>query len=113
MPSRIQRSRKAGARMPKGAIYVGRPTRFGNPFKSDGTPAGLAVAAAQFRLHLKARREHASGWIDLIHYPSDAEIREVLGGKDLACWCPLPEEGKPDICHAATLLLVANGDDDA
>ena len=31
-----------------------------------------------------------------------------LRGKDLACWCPLPAEGEPDICHAAELLRIAN-----
>ncbi|MFD4814899.1 DUF4326 domain-containing protein, partial [Streptomyces sp. NPDC058418] len=31
-----------------------------------------------------------------------------LRGKDLACYCPLPSEGKPDLCHAAVLLLTAN-----
>lgn len=29
---RIQRQRTSGWRMPEGAIYVGRPTKFGNPF---------------------------------------------------------------------------------
>lgn len=33
MPERIQRRRTAGWRMPEGAVYVGRPTRFGNPFQ--------------------------------------------------------------------------------
>jgi hypothetical protein len=31
-----------------------------------------------------------------------------LRGKNLACWCPLPEPGKCDICHAALLLELAN-----
>lgn len=33
-PKRIQRKRTKGWRMPEGAIYVGRPTRFGNPFQA-------------------------------------------------------------------------------
>ena len=33
MPKRIQRQRTRGWRMPEGAIYVGRPTRWGNPFQ--------------------------------------------------------------------------------
>ena len=36
MPARIQRSRKKGWRMPEGAVYVGRPTRWGNPFPVGG-----------------------------------------------------------------------------
>ncbi|MBN7571273.1 DUF4326 domain-containing protein [Mycobacteroides abscessus] len=32
MPERIQRKRTAGWRMPEGSIYVGRPTKWGNPY---------------------------------------------------------------------------------
>lgn len=32
-PKRIQRKRTKGWRMPKDAVYVGRPGRFGNPFR--------------------------------------------------------------------------------
>ncbi|SKE25070.1 Uncharacterised protein [Mycobacteroides abscessus subsp. massiliense] len=32
MPERIQRKRTAGWRMPEGAIYVGRPSQWGNPY---------------------------------------------------------------------------------
>lgn len=35
-PQRIQRQRTKGWRMPEGAIYVGRPSRWGNPFKVGG-----------------------------------------------------------------------------
>ena len=33
-PKRIQRQRTKGWRMPEGAVYVGRPTVFGNPFRA-------------------------------------------------------------------------------
>jgi hypothetical protein len=33
-PQRIQRRRTRGWRMPEGAVYVGRPTKFGNPFRA-------------------------------------------------------------------------------
>lgn len=33
-PKRIQRKRTKGWRMPDGAVYVGRPTVFGNPFSA-------------------------------------------------------------------------------
>lgn len=32
-PKRIQRKRTKGWRMPSNAVYVGRPTKWGNPFK--------------------------------------------------------------------------------
>lgn len=41
MPSRIQRRRGAGWRSPEGAVYVGRPTKWGNPYPLGG-PYGLA-----------------------------------------------------------------------
>jgi hypothetical protein len=37
-------------------------------------------------------------------YPTLAEIRAQLTGRDLCCWCPL---GRP--CHADVLLEIANG----
>lgn len=35
-PQRIQRKRTKGWRMPEGAVYVGRPTVYGNPFPIEG-----------------------------------------------------------------------------
>ena len=32
-PERIQRRRTKGWRMPKNCVYVGRPSKFGNPFE--------------------------------------------------------------------------------
>lgn len=32
-PQRIQRKRTRGWRMPEGAVYVGRGSKFGNPFE--------------------------------------------------------------------------------
>lgn len=40
-PQRIQRKRAAGWRMPEGAVYVGRPTRWGNPFSYRDRSRGL------------------------------------------------------------------------
>lgn len=39
-PQRIQRKRTRGWRMPEGAVYVGRGSKFGNPFEYR-TPQGL------------------------------------------------------------------------
>lgn len=35
-PVRIQRRRTKGWRMPAGAVYVGRPTKWGNPWRLEG-----------------------------------------------------------------------------
>ena len=45
VPSRIQRKRTAGWRMPDSAVYVGRPTVWGNPFAYK-TFTGLARVPA-------------------------------------------------------------------
>jgi len=105
MPQRIQLSRAKGWRKPDGAIVVSRPSRWGNPFRHDGTKAGKAIAAAQFRAHLKRSRGFPPDWPDFRGYPSDAEIREHLAGRDLCCWCPV---GGP--CHGDVLLGIANED---
>jgi len=41
MPERIQRRRVKGWRMPEGAVYVGRGTKWGNPFKFHDRTGGL------------------------------------------------------------------------
>ena len=41
-PRRIQRKRTKGWQMPDGAVYVGRPTKWGNPWKA-GEPHGTAI----------------------------------------------------------------------
>ncbi|MCT9932423.1 DUF4326 domain-containing protein [Planotetraspora sp. A-T 1434] len=107
MPERIQRRRTKGWRLPKGAVIVDRSTRFGNPFT---TKQGYTreECAARFETYLIVRRNPTPGWTDVLAYPSDEEIRRELGGRDLACWCPLPNQGEPDHCHATVLLPVAN-----
>jgi len=85
MPKRIQRKRTKGWRMPKGAIYVGRPTVWGNQY--DASPEGLKKYEALIRYMIS-------------EYGLDIES---LRGKDLACWCALT-----DSCHADVLLKIAN-----
>lgn len=41
MAKRIQRRRTAGWRMPDGAVYVGRPSKWGNPFVYHDRGRGL------------------------------------------------------------------------
>ena len=74
-------------KIPSDAIYVGRPSKWGNPFKigRDGNRKEVIE---------KYRR-----WIEHVDFLED--ISE-LTGKDLVCWCaPLP-------CHADVLLELAN-----
>lgn len=89
MPTRIQRRRTTGWRTPPGAIYVGRPTRWGNPYPA--TP-DRATAVTAYR-----------AWLATQPTLIEAARRE-LAGHDLACWCP-PDQP----CHADVLLAVARG----
>ena len=95
-PIRIQRQRTKGWKMPPNTIYVGRPTKWGNPYYiyHDGvTSFEQAVALYSMRLKSKAILDGAKFELDL---------RE-LRGKNLCCWCPLDRE-----CHASVLLELAN-----
>lgn len=120
MTERIQRRRATGWRMPDGAIYVGRPSKWGNPIDLSDVGAQFpslddrGVATLVVRdFEVLARRGQLSfpNWRYLggkrgpvaWTYPSVAEIRAELRGHDLACWCPL---GEP--CHADVLLQLAN-----
>jgi hypothetical protein len=107
-PQRIQLRRTEGWRKPEGAVVVARPTAWGNPWRVGDTgwtilPGGIInrephppLTAAQA---VESYRNSITFDPDLI-----ARIREVLGGKDLACWCKI---GDP--CHADVLLEIANG----
>jgi hypothetical protein len=107
-PQRIQRKRTRDWRLPEGAVSVGRPTRWGNPWRADewpfpAEPGGREVSVLCFRQMLDERRDYPPG-VPAHDYPSDEEIRAELAGRDLACWCPLSSA-----CHADALLELANG----
>jgi hypothetical protein len=80
-------------------VYIGRPSKFGNPFShKDGT-------LAQFRV---STREEAIAryreWIPT--QPGLMAALPELAGKTLICWC------KPAPCHGDVLAdLVAALDD--
>ena len=124
---RIQRKRTKGWRMPPGAIYVGRPTKWGNPFYLRGTTIWFRGVSEEVfwadRPTIKEARRSAAesfrNWIDG-RYPGlivlDAERERIfasieeLAGHDLACWCPLTDaQGNPVPCHADVLLSFAVG----
>jgi hypothetical protein len=113
---RIQRKRTKGWRMPPNAVYVGRPTQWGNPYRLVAVISGGAIgweihdedgkalttpiakretavhmALSLFRSHLKHR--------SLLKRTFLRDLLEPLRGKDLCCWCK--EDGP---CHADILL---------
>lgn len=116
MPKRIQRKRTKGWRMPEGAVYIGRPTVWGNPF-----PLWLGRDRS-----IRLYRDMINGIFDpgnlsdlsddAFHRLNEARQRfftrlgghpryclPELWGRDLVCWCPLDER-----CHADVLLELAN-----
>lgn len=101
-PQRIQRKRTKGWRAPEGAVYVGRGSRWGNPYRVTG--ATTAVDAVElFRDFL---RRAPIGEDGATVYD---DIRRELHGKDLMCWCALEDgHGNRAPCHADVLLSIAN-----
>ena len=98
-PKRIQRKRERGWRMPEGAVYVGRPTKWGNPFPWQAQ-SNLFNTEREMRAEVvdmyRDWRSDSPDWVN--------EVRTELGGKSLACFCPLDQP-----CHADVLLEIANG----
>jgi len=79
--------------MPEGAVYVGRPTRWGNPWKpgdidiATGKPMDQARAVDIFAFVMSIC-SNVPGWT--------APLRDATA---LACWCPLDQP-----CHADVLI---------
>lgn len=123
MPNRIQRRRTKGWRKPDNAVIVSRPSRYGNPFTiQDAIDAEISdprrTAVVNFAEWLRVGT--AGGWYSPTYRIGRQifDCRRILDGlpdlrgRDLACTCPLPEAGQPDICHGAVLLALANSDGD-
>jgi len=73
---------------PSGAVYVGRPSKWGNPFEI-GTHGTRAEVVAKHR-----------AWI--CDQPALLAALSELRGRHLVCWCA------PAACHADTLREMAN-----
>lgn len=99
-PVRIQRSRKKGYNMQEHSqsvngldcVYVGRPGKWGNPFRVGKHVENNQQAANKYAEHSFLS---APCWHE--------KVRTELKGKNLACFCPLDQP-----CHADTLLKIAN-----
>ena len=77
-------------KVPENAVYIGRPSIFGNPFVVgvDGTRKEVIE---KYRHHLAINKDLRK------------KVIEELRGKDLVCWC------SPKPCHGDILLEIANG----
>jgi hypothetical protein len=136
-PRRIQRKRTKGWKMPENTVYVGRPTKWGNPFLTERRSAFECVEL--FKKTLSAKDSTDLGTKIFGDKPRDNTLGDLifieglyrigrgicgdiheLRGKNLACWCRLCEahkDGKPRgvhckdcaPCHVDPLLEIANG----
>lgn len=74
---------------PKGSVYIGRPSQWGNPFVI-GKDGDRDDVIAKFRAWLHGQPELL------------ASVKRDLCGKDLVCFCA------PKSCHGDVLIEVAN-----
>jgi len=74
---------------PEDAVFIGRPSKWGNPFKigKDGTLDDVIIKYIDY-----IKKNH-----QLI-----ADAKQELKGKDLACFC------NPGLCHGDLLLILSN-----
>lgn len=83
---------RAGAPLAASAVWVGPGSVWANPFDVAAEPHSPAVAVARYAVWLAGRADLLAG------------ARAQLGGRDLACSCPLDGPA----CHRDVLLDVAN-----
>lgn len=85
---RIQRLRTKGWRMPPNSIYLGRPTRWGNPYKPEDFEDDLPACLDAYRLWLHSQLER--GLLQLV---------QIDGCAYGACWCKLDVP-----CHVDVII---------
>lgn len=75
--------------IPSGAVYIGRPSPYGNPYTigPDGTRDQVYE---KFKVYLRKNKK------------LQAKVKKELKGRDLVCFC------KPKRCHGDLLLRFAN-----
>ena len=81
-------NKRRSSEIPKGAVYVGRPTQWGNPFSNGSKDQNIS----DFREYAEKRMIREPEWL------------KPLKGKDVICWC------SPAGCHGDVLVELANKD---
>lgn len=115
MCERLQRKRTKGFKIsdvcdnPNGYVFVGRPSKYGNPWTNDGEKVVLARDKSQIVV-IKSSEEEAR--LEAVHmfrkYHAPSLDLSDLIGKDVVCWCPIDR-----VCHGDILLeLVSEGDNE-
>ncbi|RUV41234.1 DUF4326 domain-containing protein [Mesorhizobium sp. M1A.T.Ca.IN.004.03.1.1] len=85
---RVLNARSVGKAAAPGRVYIGRPSKWGNPFVI-GPDGSRAEVIAKYR-----------AWI--ASQPELLETLDELRGQDLVCWCA------SEACHGDVLLELAN-----
>ena len=100
---RIQRKRIRGWKMPINTKYVGRPTKWGNPFRVEDLGAEEAVRKYKECILNNAMcysyMDEIEASIHFERFKWMAENLDQLRGLDLACYCSLSSP-----CHADVLI---------
>lgn len=113
-PQRITRSRKKGSTTPPNTVYVGRGTKWGNPYRivsvGEETFNVVWINDYDFKLLVAfalpkdmAVKLAIDKYREGINQEAIDIIKKELQGKNLSCWC---KPGEP--CHADVLLEIAN-----
>lgn len=71
------------------AVYIGRPTKWGNPFVI-GKDGNRPTVITKYEEWLRGQPELVEA------------VKRELNGKDLVCWCA------PKACHGDVLMRIAN-----
>jgi hypothetical protein len=82
----------------KDDVYIGRPSKWGNPFTDKPVSATLAHWQCASRDEAIARYRE---WITM--QPELMKSLPYLAGKNLVCWC------KPEPCHGDVLADLVAG----
>ena len=85
---KVLNARKVGKRSSATPLYIGRPSKWGNPFVI-GRDGSRADVIAKYR-----------AWI--VAQPALMNALDELGDRDLICWCA------PLACHGDVLIDLAN-----
>lgn len=85
---KVLNARQVGKHASATRVYIGRPSKWGNPFVI-GRDGSRAEVIAKYRT-----------WI--VAQPALMNTLDELRGRDLVCWCA------PLACHGDVLIELAN-----
>lgn len=92
MPDQIPVLNKRFDAIPEGAVYIGRPSPWGNPYShKDDTLAKYVVDTREEAISAFRR------WIEQIVQLDPSAFDELLDATALVCWCA------PNSCHGDVL----------